>query len=511
MIHIDRWKILLTLFICALACLYAAPNVVPMDRVLGGAAQTLGLRPINLGLDLQGGSHLLLRVKLDQVFAERYEDVEQSLRRDLRHAQIGYTRLQASADGVTLALRNVSDRGAAQDVMRAIDPQLLLSDAGDGALRIALDDMALTETRKQTMEQSMEIVRRRVDDDGTKEPIIQRQGDDRIILQLPGVDDPARVKELLGRTARLSFHMPASGASLGGLTLPLQDAPGQTMTLDRRPILTGDMLNGASPSQQDGMPVVSFRLNSTGAKKFCDVTTAHAGMPFAIVLDNIIISAPRINEPICGGAAIISGQFSFQEVADLSLLLRAGALPAPLEILEERTVGPSLGRDSVEAGALSTGVAMLIVMVWMVLNYGLFGVFAGAALIVNMIIIFAIMSGLGATLSLPGIAGIVLTIGVAVDANVLIFSRIREELQAGKPIVTAIDSGYKNAMSTIWDANMTTLIAAIFLFAIGSGPVKGFAVTLIIGLIASMFSAIMVTRLMVVYWLRRTRPKTLDI
>ncbi len=511
MIHIDRWKVILTAIICALSFLYAAPNVVPMDRILGSAAHTLGLRPISLGLDLQGGSHLLLRVELDRVFAERYEDVEQNLRRDLRHAQIGYTRLQAGKDGVTLVLRNTSDRRAAQDVVRKIDPQLVVSDAADGALHVALDNMALTETRKQTMDQSIEIVRRRVDDDGTKEPIIQRQGDDRIILQLPGVDDPARVKELLGRTARLSFHMPAGAGSLGGLTLPLQDVPGQTMTLDRRPILTGDMLNGASPSQQDGMPVVSFRLNNTGAKKFCDVTTQFSGMPFAIVLDNVIISAPRINEPICGGAAIISGQFSFQEVADLSLLLRAGALPAPLQILEERTVGPSLGRDSVDAGATSTAVAMAIVMVWMVLNYGLFGVFAGAALIMNMVIIFAIMSGLGATLSLPGIAGIVLTIGVAVDANVLIFSRIREEMQAGKPIVTAIDSGYKNAMSTIWDANMTTLIAAVFLFAIGAGPVKGFAVTLIVGLIASMFSAIMVTRLMVVYWLRHARPKTLDI
>ncbi len=511
MIHIERWKILLTVFLCALACLYAAPNIIPMDRFLGTTAQALGLRPVSLGLDLQGGSHLLLRVELDQVFAERYEDVEQNLRRDLRHAQIGYTRLQAGKDGVTLVLRAASDRKAAQDIVRQIDPQLTVSENADGTLLVALDDLALTQTRKQTMDQSIEIVRRRVDDSGTKEPIIQRQGDDRIILQLPGVDDPARVKELLGRPARLSFQMPAAGGTLGGLTLPMQDAPGQTMTLDRRPVLTGDMLNGASPSQQDGMPVVSFRLNSTGAKRFCEVTTQNAGRPFSIVLDNIIISAPRINEPICAGAAIITGQFSFQEVADLSLLLRAGALPAPLYIMEERTVGPSLGRDSVEAGATSTAVAMAVVMVWMVLTYGLFGVFAGAALIMNMIIMFAIMSGLGATLSLPGIAGIVLTIGVAVDANVLIFSRIREELQAGKPIVTAIDSGYRNAMSTIWDANMTTMIAAIFLFAIGAGPVKGFAVTLIIGLIASMFSAIMVTRLMVVYWLRTTRPKTLDI
>ncbi|MES2729235.1 MAG: protein translocase subunit SecD [Pseudomonadota bacterium] len=511
MIHIERWKTVLTVILCALACLYAAPNVIPMDRFLGSTAHALGLRPISLGLDLQGGSHLLLRVELDQVFAERYEDVEQNLRRDLRHAQIGYTRLKAAKDGVTLALRSADDQRAVQTVLRQIDPQLRLVNQGGETFRVALDDLALNETRKQTMEQSMEIVRRRVDDDGTKEPIIQRQGNDRIILQLPGVDDPARVKELLGRTARLSFHMPAQGGNLGGLTLPLQDAPGQTMTLDRRPVLTGDMLNGASPSQQDGMPVVSFRLNTTGGKRFCEVTTQNAGQPFAIVLDNIIISAPRINEPICGGSAIITGQFSFQEVSDLSLLLRAGALPAPLEVIEERTVGPSLGRDSIEAGAKSTIVAMIVVMIWMVLNYGLFGVFAGAALIVNMIILFAIMSGLGATLSLPGIAGIVLTIGVAVDANVLIFSRIREELAAGKPIVTAIDSGYKNAMSTIWDANMTTLIASVFLFMIGAGPVKGFAVTLIIGLIASMFSAIMVTRLMVVYWLRTTRPKTLDI
>lgn len=510
MIHIARWKAILTILICLLAGLYSLPNVVPMEK-LGKLQHVFNLHPVSLGLDLQGGSHLLLRVEVDQVLTERYADIEQTLRRDLRKEKLGYKKLKAADDGVTVQLRDAADTDGVRKAIRKIDPALSITSTGENTLFVSQSDQGLIQMRRQTMDQSIEIVRRRIDESGTKEPIIQRQGDDRIIVQLPGVDDPARIKALLGRTARLSFHTVSEGAEIGGLTLPMQGEQGVNLTLNRQPILTGDMLTTASPSSGDKGPQVNFSLNSIGARKFCDVTKAYAGKPFAIVLDKQIVSAPNINEPICGGSASISGSFTFQEATDLALVLRAGALPAPLVVLEERTVGPSLGRDSVTAGALSIYVATALVFVWMIVIYGLFGFFAGLALLVNMLIILAVMSATGMTLSLPGIAGIVLTIGMAVDANVLIFARIREEYHAGKPVVTALDSGYKQAMATIWDANMTTLIAGVFLFAVGAGPVKGFAVTLIIGLLASMFSAIMVTRLMIVQWLRITRPKTLNL
>ena len=510
MIHIPRWKAILTVLVCVVAAIYCLPNVLPAEK-LGRFQQVLNLHPISLGLDLQGGSHLLLRVEVEQVLAERYQDVESTLRRDLRKDKIGYRKLKAAKDGVAIQLRDAADAAAVKSAVRKLDPTLSITDQENDTLFVAMNEQGLTQMRRDTMEQSIEIVRRRIDESGTKEPIIQRQGDDRIIVQLPGVDDPARIKALLGRTARLSFHTVAEPGTVGALSLPMQNMPGQTITLNRQPALTGDMLTNASPSSGDQGPMVSFSLNSIGARKFCDVTRQYKGRPFAIVLDKVVVSAPNINDEICGGSAQITGSFTFQEVADLSLLLRAGALPAPLVVMEERTVGPSLGRDSVTAGALSIGVATVAVCVWMVLIYGLFGAFAGVALIANIMMIIAVMSAFGMTLSLPGIAGIVLTIGMAVDANVLIFARIREEYHAGRPVVTALDSGYKQAMATIWDANMTTLIAGVFLFAIGAGPVKGFAVTLIIGLLASMFSAIMLTRLMVVQWLRLTRPKTLNL
>jgi preprotein translocase subunit SecD len=509
MIHIARWKIVLAFVLCALTLLYAAPNVINMEKVPG--AKALGLKPITLGLDLQGGSHLLLRVELEKVLAERYEDLEQTLRRDLRKEKLGYRKLQASDTAVRVQLRDAKDADAVKAVIRKADPTISVTQDKD-TLVLATDEQAMTELRRQTMDQSIEIVRRRIDESGTREPIIQRQGLDRIIVQLPGVDDPARIKALLGRTARLSFHLVSEPGSLSGRALPMQGEEGRTVTIERSPVLTGDMLTKAAPSTgQNGLPVVSFSLNNIGSRKFCDVTTQHTNKPFAIVLDEVVVSAPNINEPICGGSAQISGDFSFQETADLALLLRAGALPAPLLVMEERTVGPSLGRDSVTAGQLSTAVATGLVIVWMILNFGLFGAFAGVALVINLTMIIAVMSAIGATLSLPGIAGIVLTIGMAVDANVLIFARIREEFLAGKPVVTAIDSGYKQAMATIWDANMTTLIAGVFLFAVGAGPVKGFAVTLIIGLLASMYCAIVITRLMVIQWLRSTKPKTLKL
>jgi preprotein translocase subunit SecD len=372
------------------------------------------------------------------------------------------------------------------------------------------------------VQQSLEIVRRRIDETGTREPSVQRQGDRRIMVQLPGLRDPERIKRLLGKTAKLTFRFVDENVAADASRLP----PGtEVLTSDeldpygkprryvvkKRVMVSGDTLTNAAATFQQGQPVVSFTFDSVGAKRFADATRDNVGKIFAIVLDNKVISAPVIREPILGGRGVISGHFTVQGAQDLALLLRAGALPAPLKILEERTVGPGLGADSIRAGKIASVLGMVAVVVFMALAYGLFGLFANVALLVNMVLILAALSGLQATLTLPGIAGIVLTIGMAVDANVLIFERIREEERAGRGPVTAIDAGYRRAMTTIVDSNLTTLIAAVLLFQFGTGPVKGFAVTLAIGLITSMFTAIMLTRLMVVTWLRRRRPRSLAI
>lgn len=520
MIHIPRWKVLAILFSCVLGLAYVAPNFVGEPTRAWMQTNLPGIFPrhaINLGLDLQGGSHLMLKVDSDAVLADRADNLTQSLRPELRKARIGYTRIAAVSSGVRVALRNPSDAEAVRKIIRDIegeDVDILVS--ADGIVETKLTEAAIRKTRDQTIGQSIEIVRRRVDETGTREPIIQRQGDDRIVLQLPGVDDPQRVKELIGTTAKLGFHLLPEGSAAGAVkTLPLVDPqrPGTKLAVDRKPIITGDMLDSATFCQgQGGEPAVCFRFNGIGTRRFCDVTRENVNKPFAIVLDDKILSAPNIREPICGGSGQISGSFTVKEANDLALLLRAGALPAPLTVVEERTVGPSLGSDSVAAGKIAGLAALAIVVAFMLLSYGpIFGTFAAVGLVTSIMFVFAIMSALGATLTLPGIAGIILTIGMAVDANVLIFERIREEVQAGRSLVAAIDSGYNRAMGTVIDSNMTTLIAAGILFMLGSGPVKGFAVSLTIGILTSVYSAVTVTRLLVVGWLRARKPKTLPI
>ncbi|MGF1609256.1 MAG: protein translocase subunit SecD [Kiloniellales bacterium] len=364
-------------------------------------------------------------------------------------------------------------------------------------------------------------MRRRIDETGTREPSIQRQGDTRILVQLPGVRDPERIKELLGKTAKLTFRfveedvLPGGPIPAGAELLPL--APGEAsrgeseLVIRKRVMVSGDTLVDAQATFQDNQPVVSFRFDTVGAKRFGDATRDNVGRRFAIVLDDQVISAPVIREPILGGSGVISGSFTVQQVQDLALLLRAGALPAPLTIMEERTVGPGLGADSIEAGRIASILGLVFVVVFMAATYGLFGLLANVALLVNLVLLVAALSALQATLTLPGIAGIVLTIGMAVDANVLIFERIREEVRNGRGPVSAIDAGYRRALTTIIDSNLTTLIAAVLLFQFGTGPVKGFAVTLTIGLVTSMFTAIMLTRLLVVTWLRQKRPQALPI
>lgn len=521
MLHIARWKIFTVLAVVFLALVYSSPNVIPKDmraKMQESLPSWLPNKTVNLGLDLQGGSHLLLEVKVETVVKERIENFVQPARKALRKDKIGYSRISATDEGIRLTLKDAADAKAARKILRKLDNSMIVeSSKDDKVITAKLSEDAIREINTQTISQSIEIVRRRVDETGTREPAIQRQGDDRIIVQLPGVENPERIKAILGKTAKLSFHLldDSGGRSVKSaasvLVLPMVEDPMQKLNVKRKAILTGDMLTNAQPSFQDGMPVVSFQLNGIGARKFCDVSRENTGKPFAIVLDKEIISAPNIREPICGGSAVISGSFTVQEANDMALLLRAGALPAELKVLEERTVGPSLGADSVEAGKKASLVGLAFVIIFMAAGYGLFGIFADIALVVNVMLIFALLSTLQATLTLPGIAGIVLTVGMAVDANVLIFERIREEIKQGRSVLSAVDSGYSRAMSTIVDSNLTTLIAAIILYSFGTGPIKGFAVTLGIGIVTSFFSAIMVTRLLVITWLRKNKPDVLPV
>jgi protein-export membrane protein SecD len=379
----------------------------------------------------------------------------------------------------------------------------------------------------RVLEQSIEIVRRRIDETGTKEPTIQREGSDRILVQLPGIDNPEHVKELLGKTAKMTFQLVDTSISPedarrgrlppGDDILPgIDDArhaggPKQEYVVQKRIMVSGDSLTDAQATFQNNEPVVSFKFDSNGGRRFGDATKANVNKPFAIVLDGKVISAPVIREPILGGQGVISGSFTTQTANDLALLLRAGALPAPLTILEERTVGPDLGADSIHAGTLASLVGVILVVAFMLVFYGLFGAFADIALFFNLCLMMASLSLLGATLTLPGIAGIALTMGMAVDANVLIYERIREEVRGGRTLLSALEAGFARAFGTILDSHVTTLVAGALMFWLGSGPVKGFAVTLCLGVLTSLFSAILVTRLQIVTWVRRTRPKAIPI
>mgnify|MGYP000846665776 CR=1 FL=1 len=522
MLHVEKWKIYLTILLCILGVAYAVPNMLSAERQAWLQTSLPGWLPnktINLGLDLQGGSHLLLQVNIKPVLVERMEAMVESARSDMRREKIGFSDIGATDNGITFRLKDVAkDRDAAYKIARSLDNRAdVRIDNSSGIVSVTLDERAMDDIKAQIVSQSIEIVRRRVDESGTKEPIIQRQGTDRIVVQLPGVDDPQRIKDLIGKTAKLTFHLLDEDAMVTGrsgpssLKLPLREAPNQMVIVRKRVMVTGEMLTDAQPSMDQQGPVVAFQFDSIGAKRFCEVSKENIGKPFAIVLDKEVISAPVIQSAICGGRGQISGGFTVKETADLALLLRAGALPAELKVVEERSVGPTLGSDSVASGKKAAVYGFAIVCVMMVAFYGLFGVFANIALVFNVAFIFALMSLLQATLTLPGIAGIVLTIGMAVDANVLIYERIREEIRRGRSVLSSVDTGYRQAMSTIVDSNLTTLIVALILFSFGTGPVKGFAVSMSIGIVTSLFSAVMITRLIVIAWLRKSRPSTLEL
>ncbi|MDC3111484.1 protein translocase subunit SecD [Pelagibacteraceae bacterium] len=534
MLQFSRSKITLIVATIFMAILLALPNIFTDERT-SNFPPFIPSQKVNLGLDLQGGSHLLLEVDTESIKSEKIDDLSFDLRRMLKKNDFKYGNLQIIDDSIKFKLnnselaKNVSDeikklsQSVSQNALSSQSKSNLNVEINNSLVNISLTEDYLKQISISAVNQSIEIVRRRIDELGTREPTIQKQGTTRILIQLPGLDDPERIKSLLGQTAKLTFKLVDQKASydpsnptkipVGSELLPSDSDFNFKYIVKKKVMVGGENLVDAQPGfdPQTNEPVVNFRFDRIGAKKFGKVTKANIGKPFAIILDNKVVSAPVIRDAILGGSGQISGGFSAEEAADLAVLLRAGALPAPLIILEERSVGPDLGADSVFAGKIAALIGFVAVIIFMVLIYRAFGFFADIALILNLVMVLGVLSLLQATLTLPGIAGIILTIGMAVDANVLIFERIKEELRNGSSVINAIDSGYKRALSTILDANITTLIAASILFFMGSGPVKGFSVTLAIGIFTSVFTAFTVTRMMISIYISRRKPKELKL
>lgn len=548
------WKRLLIWGVCLWGILFALPNAfypqverhndassilqetgsLPLAQAtdLAGWPEWLPSSLVSLGLDLRGGAHLLAEVHVEDVHASRMEalwpDVREAL---LEHRdEVGsIRRLETAAGALRIEIANAEAMSTALPAIRALATPIVsvtglgatdISVMGEGnILTVALTEAEQSATDERTIQQAVEIVRRRVDEVGTREPTIMRQGGDRILIQVPGVGSAAELKSLIGTTAQLTFHPvlgrtsgdPAAG-NPGELILPSSEQPEVSYILDRAPVVSGENLVDAQPAfDQNGRPAVNFRFDPPGARAFGDYTADNIGQPFAIVLDGEVISAPVIQSHIPGGSGIITGQFTAEESTELAVLLRAGALPAGMTFLEERTIGPELGQDSIEAGQRAAVIGMVAVAVFMIACYGGFGLMANLALALNMGLLLAVLSVLGATLTLPGIAGIVLTMGMAVDANVLIFERVREELRQGRPAGRAIETGFSKAFSAIMDSNITGLLTALIMFAVGSGPVRGFAVTLGLGILTSMFTAVYVTRLIIETWMYWKRPKFITL
>ncbi|MEM1131073.1 MAG: protein translocase subunit SecD [Pseudomonadota bacterium] len=555
MLQIDLWKRVLIWFLVAAGVFLALPNLfynrveVHNDAVAAIEAQGGTATPeqaaeragwpgflpsglVNLGLDLRGGAHLLGEVQVQDVYADRMDGFWPELRDALRaeRSTVGtIRRVDGPEDQLRVRIGEPAQMARAMEVARALarpivsltgvgGTDIVVTAEGD-ELVVQLSDAERQATDDRTVRQSLEIIRRRVDEVGTREPTILRQGEQRILIQVPGIGSADELKALIGTTARLTFQPVVGRAGNadtapgpGNEVLPSMDEDGVFYILEEAYVVTGEELVDAQPAfDQNGRPAVNFRFNPSGARKFGDYTAENVGSPFAIVLDGEVISAPVIQSHIPGGSGIITGNFSVEESTDLAVLLRAGALPAEMTFLEERTIGPELGADSIAAGQVACLVAFAAVLIFMGLSYGLFGLFANIALILNVALIFGLLSLIGATLTLPGIAGIVLTIGMAVDANVLVFERIREELKTARGPARAIELGYEKALSAILDANVTTFITAVILFVMGSGPVRGFSVTLGLGILTSVFTAIFVTRLIIVMWFERKRPRAIEV
>ncbi len=533
--------------IAGIVAALAVALVLSLPNVLSSSQQqywrdTFGLRPMTLGLDLQGGSNILFEVDKADLKNILKQQLAGDVRAALREAKIAYSGIQRTPNGVTVRVTKPEDYANASAALvklqQPIGGSLLtgvtgvnlfdLSDDAAGGFTLDASPVGLDAKIAATIRQSLIIVERRINSTGTVEPVIQQQGKDRIAVQLPGVEDPEVVKNIIGPTAKLTFQLLCNEQRTG----PTQTVPQECREYPVKPdaadpnlpkslwvqtssraTVDGADLNDAQPSfdQQGNRPIVNFRFNQKGAVKFGKLTADNVGKPFAIILDDIIQSFPVIQSPILGGSGQISGNFTVEETGSLAIVLRSGALPAKLNIVEERTVGPSLGSDSIRAGLLAAVVGLIGVMAFMFLPYGFFGLIANLALLGNLLLLIAIMSFFGFTLTLPGIAGIVLTLGMAVDSNVLIYERIREEWRNGRTALNSIETGFKAALGTVLDANLTTLIAAVVLFGIGSGPIRGFAITLAVGIFTTMFTAFTLTRLMVSLWVKYNRPKEINL
>ncbi|MET0293997.1 MAG: protein translocase subunit SecD [Phenylobacterium sp.] len=529
MLTISRWRIVLVAVVTVLGLVFAAPNILPAG--VRASLPPFLQKTLNLGLDLQGGSYLLLEVDTNALRQENLVNLVEDVRTTLRNENIPFTDLGEVGDTVSVRITDPAQLETAQRSLRRAlatavaggsgRASLDVTTAPDQRIRLAFAKGAIEEEGRQAVSQSIEIIRRRVDSLGTREVSIAPQGSNRVVIQAPGVTDPQRLRDVIGKTAKLTFHMVDETADLSAAqagrvppgSMVLKDDQGAPIVVRRRALVTGEMLNKAYPTyDQMNQPAVGFRFDSQGARRFGDATRQNIGKRFAIVLDDRVISAPVIRSAILGGSGVIEGNFTQEEAHDLIVLLNAGALPAPLTVEQQSTVGAELGADAVQAGKLSTGIGFVAILLFMLLAYGfLFGGIGVIGLLLNGMLILAAMSLTGATLSLPGIAGLILTLAVAVDANVLIYERMREEVRSGRPLLQAMDAGFSRALTTILDANMTTLLAALIMFWLGSGPVKGFAWTLTIGVFTSVFTAIFVTQLLLAWWFRATRPKTLPI
>lgn len=528
--RIPRWKVIMILAVCLAGIVFALPNLLSPSQLEHFPSWMT--KTVNLGLELRGGVHLQYEVDLKAVEKDQMTNLMDEVRVALRKGQVGYTGLAVDATGkqpmVAFVLRDLTQKDKVTALLRKLDRDAEVSVTDAGRASIHLSEVAIELRNRAALDQSIEVIRRRIDESGTKEPLIQRQGHNRIIVQLPGVEDPAEVKRLIGKTAKLRFslvdnsagpvQMSSTGVPQGQIpagteVLPETRPDGRTdyLIVKRQVALSGETLIDAQATIHNGKAGVSITFNSVGARKFAEISANNINKQFAIILDNKIISAPVFNEAIPNGQASITGHFTVQEANDLALLLRAGSLPAPLHVIEERTVGPSMGADSIHDGKIATVIAFIFVAMFMFLGYSVFGLFADIALVLNLIGLFAALSLLQATLTLPGIAGIALTIGMSVDANVLIYERIKEELRNGLRPIAAIEAGYARAVTTIIDSNLTTLIGAAVLFEFGTGPIRGFAVTLSLGILISLFSSLSLTRLIIYTWLHGRNVTRLPI
>jgi len=533
MLRFSRSKIIATMAVIIIGLLLAVPSMMSREQrdafrsSLPGwvPSWVIPSRAIVLGLDLQGGSHVLLEVDVPDLLRTQTTQLRDDIRRVLRETRVApQGGIQLTQRGAQIRVPDAADRERILPKLRELSQPIgnaVIGQSGnrdidvattpDGLITLTYTEAGVNEKVRRAVDQAIEVLRRRVDALGTTEPNIQRQGVDRILVQVPGLQDPQRLKDILGRTAKLEFRLLGQQGAADVDMLPSKDAGGQRVPVERQIIVEGGDLVDAQPAfdSRTNEPIVNFRFNIRGAQRFGQATTENIGRPLAIVLDNEVISAPTIQSAITGGSGQISGRFTVQQANDLAVLLRAGALPAKLTIVEERTVGPGLGQDSIEAGKMATYVATIFVVIFMFATYGLFGLIANIALLVHVGLIFGLMSVLEATLTLPGIAGIVLTIGTAVDSNVLIYERIREEVKSGRSIVSGVQAGFERAFATIVDSNSTMAIAAVILFFLGSGPVRGFAVVFLLGILTTVITAVTLTRMMIALWYHWMRPKVL--